>query len=459
MSEVNRPEFLQQGEAARLIPVYAEASKEQRLTSSLLAVFMSVDEFGKSMLQMVKAPATKSSKIECFTEVVFKNSLNAQKCRPDGLITVKLGANTWTAIIEAKVGNAELTKEQIETYLDIARENKVNAVITISNQFAALPHHHPIQVSKRKIKSVSLYHWSWTSIVSKARLLAEHKGISDPDQAFILKELIRYLQHQSSGVLSFSRMCQYWKDLCTAVQQAAPLSKNDDLVIESISDWHQLVKYISLQMSLEAGRTVSVNISRVHSDDSSKRLNDDIDSFLKAHCLEAEYDIPNAATRLKLCADMSRRTLTASMRLKAPTDKSRATAIINWALRQVAKCDDDNLIIRSIWPGRMQDTTATLGQLRDDQKIILGPNLSVIPSYVEFSRVIDIAGRFRGSSTFVEDAKNVIPDFYRDIGQHLKAWIPPAPKLPPKKEFESEVPKITIITDDPKIIDQVTSTH
>ena len=60
------------GELARLIPVVADSAKEKRAVSVLLASFMAVEEFGKSMLAVVGAPASKRSRIRCLTEVSFK---------------------------------------------------------------------------------------------------------------------------------------------------------------------------------------------------------------------------------------------------------------------------------------------------------------------------------------------------------------------------------------------------
>lgn len=54
--KIQLTDFLRNGDYARLIPVVADVSREQRLTSALLAVFGSVNEFGKTMLQIVKAP-------------------------------------------------------------------------------------------------------------------------------------------------------------------------------------------------------------------------------------------------------------------------------------------------------------------------------------------------------------------------------------------------------------------
>ena len=68
--------------------------------------------------------------------------------KPDGLIIVENGANTWTALVEAKVGNNKLVEEQIERYLDLARAHNIDALITISNQLAVLPTFNPLPLAK-----------------------------------------------------------------------------------------------------------------------------------------------------------------------------------------------------------------------------------------------------------------------------------------------------------------------
>ena len=294
---------LEQGEPARLIPVVADTSKEQRVTSALLAVMTSVDEFGKAMLKIVDVPISKRSTILCYTEVVLPSKSNGN-LRPDGLITVKSGSKIWTAIIEAKVRQFELKKDQVEAYLDLAKENNIDAVITISNQFAPQPTQHPLQVNKLKLRHVELYHWSWTSILSEAVLVSQHKGVSDPDQAYILNEFIRYLHHDSSGVNPFPRLGKGWKDVCASVQHSVPLAKNSDVVIASVGEWHQLVRYLSLKLSMSIVRNVNVYIKRTHSNNPSKRLHDAINDFVEKSYLEAEFEIPDAASRVTLIADL-----------------------------------------------------------------------------------------------------------------------------------------------------------
>lgn len=43
--------------------------------------------------------------------------------------------------------------------------------------------------------------------------------------------------------------------------------------------------------------------------------------------------------------------------------------------------------------------------------------------------VKDLAGRFSGRKTFVEDLEKLVPDFYERIGQRLRAWAPPPPPI------------------------------
>lgn len=417
------------GELARLIPVVADSAKEKRAVSVLLASFMAVEEFGKSMLAVVGAPASKRSRIRCLTEVSFKKGRHAESLRPDGLIVATVGRRVWRAIVEAKVGSSELGPDQVEAYLDLAKENEFDAVITISNQFAALPTHHPIKVSGHKLRSVSLYHWSWMFLVSEAVLLIENKGISDPDQAYILHELIRYLDHPHSGVLHFNRMAPGWKEAWTAARNDARLSRSDASIIDTCASWHQLVRYLALRLSVSVGRNVSVYLSRAHKNNPDQRLQDAVRGLVKSYGLTVEFDILGAASRLILTADLTRKTLTASMWLAAPDNKARASACVTWVRNQLSECEDGRIIVTAHYPRRAGSKGATLAELREDQKALVGDNPSLLPNWFEIRKTVDNATRFSGPKTFVEDAENLVLSFYRDVGQHLRPWHRPAPKM------------------------------
>ncbi|MCH7928062.1 MAG: hypothetical protein IID03_08790 [Candidatus Dadabacteria bacterium] len=131
--------ILHSGQRARLIPVVKDSKKEERSTSALLATFRVVPSYAEKVLSNVGVSITTRSKISCYTEISFK-SKDKKYPRPDGLIIVTTGSKNWSAIVESKIDNNDLNQEQIEQYIDIAKENGIDALITISNQLLQCPH-------------------------------------------------------------------------------------------------------------------------------------------------------------------------------------------------------------------------------------------------------------------------------------------------------------------------------
>lgn len=138
------PEYLSQGERARLFPVLSTTSKEGRTTSIVLACLAKIDEFGATLLGSVGQKFGVRTKVETYTEVVCKNRPSNMKDRPDGLIVLRNGNKEWRALVEAKVLVNELDAAQIEKYRQLAKDNSIDCVISISNQFATSPSLHPL---------------------------------------------------------------------------------------------------------------------------------------------------------------------------------------------------------------------------------------------------------------------------------------------------------------------------
>jgi len=432
MAVMNVLDELESGQVARLIPTVADSKREERATSSLLASFMVVPGFAKQVLAAANSPVGKRVKVTCYTEVVFKTK-GERRPRPDGLIVVTNGSTTWTALVEAKIGNADLKQEQVEEYLDVAKALGIDAVITISNQFSTLPTHHPLSISKQRTRAVGLFHFSWLSLVSQAGMVSEGQHIDDPEQSYILNELVRYLQHESSGVTALTSMGKAWKELCNEILQGTPINRKASYVEESVASWQQLLRYLSIRLSVSIGKCVTVNLSRARANDASANFEEDVSSLLKDNALTTEFDIPNAASRVSFTADILRRTIVFSMKLVAPKDKSRATASINWFTRQIKGVEEEGLTVRAHWPKRIRMTSAPLGAALEDPKVLIPENVSDLPVALEVVRIVDLAARFKGSKTFVEEAEKTFPEFYRSVGQRLLPWIakPPKVKEPP----------------------------
>jgi len=118
----------------------------------------------------------------------------------------------------------------------------------------------------RANSKVSVHHLSWMLVLSEAVKEHAHRGVEDPEQAWILGELIRYLSHPKSGTLEFTDMGDNWttvrQDLKPFVPRApaierpgktaadesrglasasAPGTQNRELVADALDDSDQRV--------------------------------------------------------------------------------------------------------------------------------------------------------------------------------------------------------------------------
>jgi hypothetical protein len=422
------PEFLKQGEKARLIPITADSNKEARTLSVLLAMASAIPDLGHALFESVGQRIGKRAKIEVYTEVVPRHISPDVKDRPDGLAVIKVGKKVWSAFIEAKIGNSSLKSEQIERYLELAKTNGVDALITISNDFTARVDHHPVPVSKKLTKKVGLYHWPWMWVYTQTILLQMEQAVEDEDQAFLVDELVRFLGDPSTGIRSFDRMGTSWKDIVKTVQTGGALKKTDPKVEETVASWHEEERDLCLILSRQLGERVRLKIPHKHRNSPIERLKADCASLAETGQLVSTLKVPNAASDVQVVADLATRSVTVSMELAAPEDRKSTKARVNWVLRQISNADDPDIVIRTKWPSKVQDVTASLEAVRANLESVHTENPKLVPRAIEIALVRDIAGKFAGSRTFIEHVEEIVPTFYAQIGQHLRAWRPAPPK-------------------------------
>jgi hypothetical protein len=121
---------------------------------------------------------------------------------------------------------------------------------------------HPTKLDKRKLKKVALHHWSWTQVLSTAVMQKEHRGVSDPEQAWILGELIRYLEHPKSGAMELEDMGANWVAVREAVT-AGTMRVSDKGAPEVVARFDALLRYASLRLGRRLGTDVVHVLNRM----------------------------------------------------------------------------------------------------------------------------------------------------------------------------------------------------
>jgi hypothetical protein len=418
------------GEAARLIPVVADSSREIRATSVLLAAMQAVPAFARALLATIGQSYPTRATLRGFTETKFQSKDSAPDCRPDGYLLLSRGDKLiWSAFIEAKIGQAVLEEEQIKRYVALAKVQQVPVLITISNQFVALPAHHPVRLPKTLARHVQVFHWSWMHILTEALLLMNSEDLANETERFVLSETIRYFSHPSVGASTHDQMNPEWRELVSRVQTGAPLSRTSDMVLNTVDAWHQETRDLALLMTRQLSQVVALKLSRSEQKDPGIRVKQDVERLAKSYRLECAFTVPNAASSISLRCDLRRRSIELGMTIDAPTDRQRATSRINWLLKQLAKTEPEGVYVRANWPGRIPTSQAPLAAVRTNPALLLPESSTALPTTFEVVLIRDLAGKFSGRKTFLEEVEAALPHFYQQVGQHLRAYTPRPPRV------------------------------
>jgi hypothetical protein len=410
--------------AARLIPtsgIGGAQEQERRATSALLAVMSAVKEFGRVVVAPFGAPA---GALECFVEVPFE--IDGRTVFPDGLLRAKRGVRTWTALVEVKTGQNELAVEQVETYLDVARAAGFDCVITISNEIPPAPGLHPLTVDKRKLRKVALHHVSWTELLTQAVLQKEFRGVADPDQAWILGELIRYLEHPKSGAMSFDDMGGSWVKSREAVASGT-LRANDPHAAELVSRFDALIRFACLHLGRQLGTEVTPVQSRQEMSDPQLRLDNARRVLVADGVLRAQLRIPRTVSPMAVAVDLRSGQIECSFTLDAPAQGRPATRV-NWLSRQLRDAPD-TLRIEAFASRARTGAAALLKEAREDPgRLILDPTRE-LKSFVVTALYPMGTKRGRGRGSFIDSVVDAVEKTYGEVGQHLKGWSAAPPKL------------------------------
>ena len=307
-------------------------------------------------------------------------------------------------------------------------------MLTISNQITASPTESPVAFDPKKLKKVALRHLSWWQVMTEARVEHKHRGISDPDQAWLLGELIAYLDNERAGAVGFEDMGQNWVGVRDGARQKTLRLSGAD-VREVARRWEEFVQYLALGLCQDLGKDVAPMWPKKL--DAAGRSVAAVKLLVDEGKLSAAIRVPGAIAAIELDADLRTRLFTTAVEVIAPRE-GRAKTRIGWLTRQLRDAPDD-LRIEVRYPNARETSTTSLKEAREKpDRLLLASDSKREPRSFRLSMARTGAKRGRGPGSFVYESKAQTLDFYRLALQGLRAWSAAAPKLPSPKDVGAD---------------------
>ncbi|WP_406331255.1 TerD family protein [[Kitasatospora] papulosa] len=347
---------------ARLFPLSAlksDREREMRATSVLLSVMTQVPEFGRRLTAGFGAPA---GRMETFTEVSLPHGDSPR--RPDGVIRIERAGKLWTALVETKTNGNALKPDQVQAYMDIAARRGYEAVITLSNDVAL--DGSPlvdVRIDGRRKHKVALWHLSWAEVAHQAQMLIRHEGVGNAAHAWLLQELLHYLQHEQSGCHGFQNMGSAWVPVRKGIDDET-LCQGDPRATEVIESWERLVRQVCLRLGGELGQKVLPVQRTKRGADPRARRAELADRLCSQGRLEAELRIEGTPGSLAVVADLRTGKLRTSIEVAA-TEQGYPLNRAKRLIRQLSTAPAD-LHIETLLEGDGVGPRGTLERLRPE---------------------------------------------------------------------------------------------
>lgn len=397
----------------RLIPIAKQPERR------LLSVFMSLLEFSEALrhlfLQQCDCRISKTGTYESHMEVTYSGSRYLD-VRPDGLITCKRGKTEWSALIEAKAEISKIRVEQVQDYLKLAEQLSIDAVITISNDFALHPSEPPYAISSNKLKGRTLYHFAWAEIRTFLELHRESEMLTAHEK-HILRQCLDYFWSDGSGIRTYDAMPEGWPAFVEASSTALGFNSNIKGFAEIIFGWQQERRDLCSKLTHELGRAVSLRHhagARANEDARQKR---DRKSLSEDYVLEARYLLETEKVTIDVIADLRACRITTSFDVPLPDGKG-IKALVTWLTKCLNNGQEAQLLFD--WPGTKDDQSIGVQEFLNDPEVVtLGRKDA--PRRIAVMMSKHSVRRFKSRKLFIEDVETLTHEtlgFMKDAG-----WI------------------------------------
>ncbi len=415
------------GARPSLFPAYKDTQQEQRLVSMMLRICEIIPNVAE-IISLSAGTSTSKRNLNSLSIVIEPIFKNAEK-RPDAYIRI----GDKSILVEKKTGTNEIKNEQIQHYGEIAFNNDIDVILTISNQLTSDPTHHPSDI-KLKRRKIDLRHVSWRHIATGIdNILKANTLEADPSKRDVLKDFYQFLENPTvSGVLGFTQMSPEWTMLC---QSAVGERLNKSVYEQCVKDWFQEEKELTLLLMREfkeGAHGTGVSIYQKRSETSEQRFAQSVKDLEKSTRLVTDLSIRGASSLMKVSVDIRSHKITISMNvsISGPSTIRGQVSKLKSMLSHLAKDDSqirDHVKILAYKKYARERRSCTIDRLFNDEWHDQFDMLKSEDFNIEYDMEISKA-HFRGRKIFITHLEKGVMNYYSEIGQWLRNDQKPAPK-------------------------------
>lgn len=349
----------------RLIPSFKQT--ERKLLSVFLALLKISPEIRGAFLEMCGFRGGRTNKFSSYMEVSFNGS-KYPDTRPDGLLLCERGQTSWSLFVEAKADGSQIRSDQIHAYAELAKLTGANGLLTISNEFARLPHEVPYHLDSKKVRNLEVFHFAWADIRTFLELQRENERL-DRTELSVLCECLEFFWDEKSGIRTYDAMPEQWPAFVEASSTALGFNTNVKGLTEIVQGWQQERRDLCSKLTHMCGSGVEIRHKAGVRSTDAERTKMDKSDLANDYTLEARFYFKQTKLELDVLLSLSSCRMTAVLDLPFPDNKG-AKALATWASKLVSDAGLEALSICFDWPGRNNDELLSIPQFLAEPTIV-----------------------------------------------------------------------------------------
>ena len=420
-------------------PVQGKKTQERQAATHFLSALMTVEAFRITMFEGLGLDVGQGSRLSCLSNFSFlsqdtgKQQPGKANHHPNGLLYLQTSKFMWSALMVTRVSGVELETEALAHCVEIAKQNYVNAILTVCDKFTARPSVLPVEIEKTTVEDVEIYHLPWGRIYTATKQVLLTEQNMSADERVILSDFVDYMENKTRCLNANSRLQPETSSIARLVTSGATIDPANNDVLNVVASWHENLKFLSFKLREQFNCDVSVNGADVLIAPSRDQLNQEATGFSQSNQLLGSFIIGSGTAIISLKIDLLRRTANYSMLVNPVAENNKSASQLSSILKKLKNSATVDLYIKAVYADNQIPKQAPLELVMNDHAILNADQGNATPQSYEVLMVRDIARDLETMDLLVKQIDDGLLSFYEHVARNLSSPVPPGSYRPVRK--------------------------